>query len=123
MAIGARQSWLQTLTPWLGLAAVIVALDQATKLAIERLFSYGDVHPVTSFFNLVLTYNKGNHGWDPATPNMGALFIAHGPSFRRGVEIPDVENIHLYNLLCAALGLTPAPNDGDQRLVQAALAK
>jgi hypothetical protein len=39
------------------------------------------------------------------------------------VEIPDVENIHLYNLLCAALGLAPAPNDGDQRLVQAALAK
>jgi len=59
MAIGPRQSWLQRLTPWLGLAAVIVALDQATKLAIERLFSYGDVHPVTSFFNLVLTYNKG----------------------------------------------------------------
>ena len=71
----------------------------------------------------VLTYNKGNHGWDPATPNMGALFIAHGPSFRSGVEIPGVENIHLYNLLCAALGLKPAPNDGDQRLVQAALAK
>jgi predicted AlkP superfamily pyrophosphatase or phosphodiesterase len=71
----------------------------------------------------VLTYNKGNHGWDPATPNMGALFIAHGPSFRRGVEIPDVENIHLYNLLCAALAIAPAPNDGDQRLVQAALAK
>ena len=68
-------------------------------------------------------YNKGNHGWDPALPNMGALFIANGPAFRRRVEIPDVENIHVYNLLCAALGLTPAPNDGDQRLVRAALAK
>ena len=68
-----------------------------------------------------LTYSKGNHGWDPATPNMGALFIASGPSFRRGVTIPDVENIHVYNLLCAALGLKPAPNDGDQRLVRAAL--
>ncbi len=71
--------------------------------------------------NFAPTYNRGNHGWDPATPNMGALFIAHGPVFRRGVEIPDVENIHLYNLLCAALGLTPAPNDGDQRLVRTAL--
>ncbi len=69
----------------------------------------------------VLTYSKANHGWDPATPNMGALFIAHGPSFRSGVEIPDVESIHVYNLLCAALGLKPAPNDGDQRLVRAAL--
>lgn len=73
--------------------------------------------------NRVLTYNKGNHGWDPATPNMGALFIANGPSFRHGVEIPAVENIHLYNLLCAALGIKPAPNDGDQRLVEAASAK
>jgi len=71
--------------------------------------------------NFVLTYNRGNHGWDPALPNMGALFIAHGPAYRHGVEIPDVENIHLYNLLCATLGLTPAPNDGDQRLVRAVL--
>lgn len=71
----------------------------------------------------VLTYNRGTHGWDPATSNMGALFIASGPAFRRGVEIPEVENIHVYNLLCAALGITPAPNDGDDRLVRAALRK
>ena len=69
------------------------------------------------------TYNRGNHGWDPALPNMGALFLANGPAFRRGVEIPDVENIHLYNLLCATLGLRPAPNDGDDRLVRATLAR
>ena len=67
------------------------------------------------------TYNLASHGWDPATPNMGALFIASGPAFRRGVELPDVENIHVYNLLCAVLGVQPAPNDGDQRLVRAAL--
>ncbi len=65
--------------------------------------------------------SRGNHGWDPATSNMGALFIARGPAFKRGVEIPDVDNIHVYNLLCAALGVKPAPNDGDQRLVKAAL--
>jgi hypothetical protein len=67
------------------------------------------------------TYNLASHGWDPATPNMGALFIAEGPRFKSGVEIPDVANIHVYNLLCAALGIKPAPNDGDQRLVKAAL--
>ena len=64
---------------------------------------------------------KGNHGWDPATANMGALFIARGPAFKHGVELPDVDNIQVYNLLCAALQLKPAPNDGDQRLVKAAL--
>jgi signal peptidase II len=54
-----RRSWWQKLAPWLGLAAAIVLLDQLTKLTIERIFDYGDVHPVTGFFNLVLTYNKG----------------------------------------------------------------
>lgn len=67
--------------------------------------------------------SKGTHGWDPATTNMGALFIANGPAFKRRVEIPDVANIHVYNLLCAVLGVTPAQNDGDQRLVEAALAR
>lgn len=68
-----------------------------------------------------LTYSRGTHGWDPATPNMGALFLAHGPAFRRGAVIGDFENIHLYNLLCRVLGLRPAPNDGDDRLARLVL--
>jgi signal peptidase II len=59
MVGGLRKTWLQKLAPWLGLAAAIVAADQLTKIVIERLFDYGDVRPVTGFFNLVLTYNKG----------------------------------------------------------------
>jgi predicted AlkP superfamily pyrophosphatase or phosphodiesterase len=70
-----------------------------------------------------LTFERGTHGFDPASPNMGALFIASGPAFRRRTEIPDVENIHVYNLLCAILGVKPAPNDGDQQLVRAILAR
>ncbi len=68
-------------------------------------------------------FDGGNHGWDPATPNMGALFVAHGPAFKRGHEFADVDNIHLYNLLCAVLGVPPAPNDGDDRLAREALAR
>jgi signal peptidase II len=59
MAYVARKSGLRKLAPGRGLAAAIVAVDQSTKTFIERLFDYGDVHPVTGFFNLVLTYNKG----------------------------------------------------------------
>lgn len=66
-------------------------------------------------------FNRGNHGWDPAAPNMGALFLASGPAFRRGLVIPAVANIHVYNLLCAVLGITPAPNDGDARLARTVL--
>jgi len=55
----AAPHWLPRLAPWVALAALIVALDQATKQAIEHVFDYGDVRPITSFFNLVLTYNRG----------------------------------------------------------------
>ncbi len=59
MTWAAKKSWGQKLAPWLAVATVVVLLDQLTKVTIERLFSYGDVLPVTGFFNLVLTYNKG----------------------------------------------------------------
>jgi len=67
------------------------------------------------------TYIKGDHGYDPALPAMHGIFVASGPSFKAGVVTGAVENIHIYNLLCAAVRLTPAPNDGDDRLVRAAL--
>ena len=70
-----------------------------------------------------LVFDRANHGWDPQTPNMGALFIAHGPVFQRGVELPEVDNIQVYNLLCAVLGVKPAPNDGNGQLVKAAIRK
>ncbi len=66
-------------------------------------------------------YLLGDHGYDPALPIMHGLFLAHGPAFQSGVTLPATENIHVYNLLCAVLGLTPAPNDGDDRLVRGAL--
>jgi signal peptidase II len=47
------------LAPWLALALLIVAFDQLTKIAVERALDYGDVRPLTGFFNLILTYNKG----------------------------------------------------------------
>ena len=48
-----------SLTPWLGIATIIVLADQLTKIVVEKLFQYGEELPVTSFFNLVLAYNKG----------------------------------------------------------------
>jgi len=44
---------------WLGIALIVLVLDQATKLVVLRTLSYGQVLPVTDFFNLVLVYNKG----------------------------------------------------------------
>lgn len=44
---------------WLGIAAILIILDQITKIAVTSTFAYGESMPVTSFFNLVLVYNKG----------------------------------------------------------------
>ncbi|WP_153100892.1 signal peptidase II [Paraburkholderia hayleyella] len=48
-----------SLAPWLGLAFVIILCDQLSKIAILRVFSYGEAVPLTGFFNLVLVYNQG----------------------------------------------------------------
>ncbi|QDQ29171.1 lipoprotein signal peptidase [Chitinimonas arctica] len=44
---------------WLGLAGLIVVLDQISKQWVEHALDYGDRIPLTGFFNLVLTYNPG----------------------------------------------------------------
>jgi signal peptidase II len=47
------------LTQWLLIAAVIILADQFTKILVIGSFQLGDVHPVTSFFNLVRAHNYG----------------------------------------------------------------
>ena len=47
------------LLPWLGIALIIVLLDQITKIVVIGAFEYGDSRPVTSFFNLVRVHNTG----------------------------------------------------------------
>jgi signal peptidase II len=47
------------LTPWLCLAAIVVLFDQLSKITITKTFQLGEEKFVTSFFNLVLAYNKG----------------------------------------------------------------
>ena len=44
---------------WLGLAAAVIALDQATKAWIMAVFQTGETLFVTPFFNLVLVFNRG----------------------------------------------------------------
>jgi signal peptidase II len=44
---------------WLGIAFLVVLIDQLTKITVQKTFSYGETMPLTSFFNLVLVYNPG----------------------------------------------------------------
>ncbi len=44
---------------WLGIAIVVVLLDQVTKITMTRLLAYGQVEAVNAYLNLVMVYNKG----------------------------------------------------------------
>jgi signal peptidase II len=47
------------LAPWLGIAAIVILIDQLSKIVINKLWVYGEEVVVTSFFNVVLAYNRG----------------------------------------------------------------
>jgi len=44
---------------WLGIALVVLLIDQITKLLIVDSFDWGDSQPITAYFNLVRVHNSG----------------------------------------------------------------
>ena len=64
---------------------------------------------------------RGEHGFAPEAEVMRAVFVADGPSFREGVQLPPFDNVDLYPLLARLLGVTAAPNDGTLDAVAPAL--
>ena len=63
----------------------------------------------------------GAHGFDPYDPTMRAVFVAHGPSFKRGVALPMFDNVDVYPLLAKVTGVSPERTDGSLRVVGKAL--
>jgi predicted AlkP superfamily pyrophosphatase or phosphodiesterase len=54
----------------------------------------------------------GEHGYDNDDPQMRALFVARGPSFKQHLTVPAFDNINVYALLAKLLGVTPLRNEG-----------
>ena len=48
-----------SLAPWLGIAALIILVDQLTKVLIVKSFHLGASMTITSFFNIVRVHNEG----------------------------------------------------------------
>ena len=59
--------------PWLGIALIVILLDQFTKTLILGFFQLGDSHHVTSFFNVVRVHNSG----------AAFSFLAHAGGWQR----------------------------------------
>lgn len=77
--------------------------------------SYFDSHPNYP--------SKGTHGFDPDYQEMNAIFYAKGPAFKKGIQLPVIQNIDIYELMCAILKINPAPNDGNIDLIEKVLKK
>ena len=58
---------------------------------------------------------SGVHGYDPVIKDMQGIFYANGPSFKKGLLVPSVKNIHIYPLICKILGLD-IPDNIDGKL-------
>ena len=63
----------QGLTPWLGIAFIVILLDQFTKTLILGYFQLGDSREVWSFFNVVRVHNTG----------AAFSFLAHAGGWQR----------------------------------------
>jgi hypothetical protein len=75
---------------------VVVVMDEGWTIA-------------TSIITRALIQNRwGEHGWPPDIASMRAIFLIAGPGIRRGITIPEVENVDVYPLMTELLGLQPA---------------
>jgi len=54
----------------------------------------------------------GDHGWDPTFDAMRGIFLASGPRLPAGTTIGAIDNIEVYPLMMAILGL-PLPDNVD----------
>lgn len=55
----AKSSSSAGLAPWLGIAAIVILLDQLSKALILRSFHYGDVVTIYPWFDIVRAHNTG----------------------------------------------------------------
>lgn len=66
---------------------------------------------------------RGSHGYDNNELEMQGMLIAFGPAFQRGAVVPKLSMVDMYNVMAAAVGLTPAENDGDEAVLPLLLAQ
>jgi len=94
---------------WIGIASIVLIVDQLTKFVITQNFLLHEVVPITPFFNLVLVYN----------PGAAFSFLADAAGWQKGFFIAigltaSVWIIHLlrkhpeHTLFCTALSLVLA---------------
>jgi predicted AlkP superfamily pyrophosphatase or phosphodiesterase len=67
------------------------------------------------------TQLRGMHGFDNALASMHGIFLARGPAFRKGQEVEAFSGVNIYGLAAKVLGIKPAENDGEAKVIEALL--
>ena len=62
--------------------------------------------------------SRGAHGYDNYNPELYSVFYAAGPAFKKNYRLKELNNVDVYNLVCKRLNITPAPNDGNPKVVR-----
>ena len=65
--------------------------------------------------------NLGSHGFDPAAPQMAALFIGEGPAFQHGKSMPAFDNVDIQPLMAQLLHIQAPKADGSARTFKGVL--
>ena len=82
---------------------IVAVADEGWEISSR---AWHDAHPDA--------FDGGSHGWDPDSPAMWGVFVASGPWFRQRYRASPFQSVHLYELMCRLLDLTPAPNAGSR---------
>lgn len=91
---------------WLGISAMVIALDLATKHLIQSALAYGEHRTVTGFFDVVLFHNEGAAfsflagagGWQ-------RIFFSAFALVASGIIVHLLRKHSNENLFCFALSL------------------
>jgi predicted AlkP superfamily pyrophosphatase or phosphodiesterase len=66
-------------------------------------------------------FNVGAHGYDPAAPEMAALFVAEGPAFKAGQTLPPFDNVDVQPLVARLLHIRAPKGDGTAKVFDGAI--
>lgn len=80
-----------------------------------------EAYPIMVHAKVAEVKGVGGHGFDPArVPEMKAIFYAEGPDVKPGVKVASFRNVDVYDFVCGMLGLKPAKNDGEKKVLKVA---
>lgn len=97
-------------------------MDLTSMILTKGQFSFSELGSKMAFFvifqQLIIYFNKGDHGFDNDLEDMKTIFRAFGPNFKKNHLAEPFDSIHIYPLMCKLLGVTPEPHNGSLAVTQ-----